>query len=116
MKKYKFYIFLIIVTFIVGTIFFYLSDYSRRVKVLYSIMKEKDKEKIIENLVEKVEVDSLKEKFRTALKKFGQKIELDAYSDEHLEDILNDLQKITEANKITYEEIEKFTQKVNQDF
>ncbi len=100
MKKYKFYILLIVVTLIIGTIFFYLSDYSRRVKVIFSLMKEKDKEKIINNLVEKVEADSLKEKFQTTLKTFGKKIDLDVYSDEHLEDLLKDLEKITLSKKL----------------
>lgn len=116
MKRIRLYITLLLLTIFVGIIFFYFSDYSRRVKVIYSFMKEKDKEKIINSLVEKVESDSLKKILRTTLKTFENKIETDAYSDEHLRDLINDFAKITEKNKITSIEIDKFSQKVNRDF
>ncbi len=116
MKKIRFYITLVLLTIFVGIVFFYFSDYSRRVNVIYSFMKDKDKEKIINNLVEKVEIDSLRENFRSTLQIFAQKIGDDAYSDEHLRDLIKDFGKITEMNKITSIEIDRFSQKVKQDF
>jgi len=116
MKKYKFYISLILLTILLGTIFFYVSDYSRLVKTIYSVFKERDKEKLVSGLVEKVEADSLKEKFRQTLLLFSYKIENDEYSDEHLKVLLKDFQKIVDDDKITIEEIEEFSKKVRQDF
>jgi len=116
MKKYKFYIVLILLSIILGIIFFYISDYSRLVKTVYSVMKEEDKEKIINGLVEKVEVDSIKENFRQTLIQFGSKIEKDEYSDEHLKVLLKNFENMVNDDKITYNELEEFTKKVNQDF
>lgn len=116
MKKYKFYIILLISTIIIGLIFFYFSDYSRRVKTIYSLMKEKDKEKIINGLVEKVEADTLKDKFKSVLIVFGNRIENDEYSDEHLKELLDKFEKIVDKDKISSNEIEEFAKKVNQDF
>jgi len=103
-------------TIILGTIFYYFSDFSRRVKIVYLVMEKDDKEKIINGLIEKVEADSLKENFRQTLISFGNKIENDGYSDEHLKVLLQNIETFVKDDKITLSEIEEFAKKVNQDF
>ncbi len=116
MKKYKIYIITIALTFIIGLPTYYLSDYSRRVKLIYGFIGEEEKKKIINSYCEKIESDSMKSKMELSLKIFGQKIENDEYDDEHLKSLLIEFQKLTESTKIDSTKVEEFYSKVNRDF
>lgn len=116
MRKYRFYIFVISTTVIVGILIYFISDYSQRVKLIYSLFKEEDKNKIIAKLVEKVDSDSLKRKLDISLRKFGKKIENNEYSDDQLKNLINDFEQISNLNKIDSSMVENFYQKVNRDF
>ncbi|MFN4111292.1 MAG: hypothetical protein ACK4G1_03395 [Ignavibacteria bacterium] len=84
--------------------------------MIYSLFKEDDKNKIITNLVNKVESDSMKSKLQLALKKFSVKIENNEYSDEHLKTLVKEFEKITNLEKIDSSMVENFYQKVNRDY
>lgn len=116
MKKYKFYILIFSLTAVVGILFYFFSDFSLRVKIIYSIFKEEDKNKIITKLVERVDSDTMKHKLESALRKFGNKIENDEYSDDQLKNLIKDFEQISNLNKIDSLVVENFYQKVNRNF
>lgn len=116
MKKFRFYIFIFLITVIVGFIIYLMSDFSMRVRLIYSLFKEEDKNKIITRLVEKVESDTMKHKLEIALKKFSTKIENDEYTDEHLEDVIREFEQISNLGKIDSSMVESFYQKINRNF
>lgn len=116
MKKFNFYILIVLITLITGFIVFFVSDYSRRVKLIFSLFKENDKEKIITKLTEKVESDTMKIKLQLALKSFSNKIENDEYTDEYLQQLIKDFEQISNLNKIDSATIEEFYHKVRREF
>lgn len=116
MKKYRFYIIIILITLVVGFIIYLISDFSMRVKLVHSLFKDEDKNKIITKLVEKVESDTMKHKLEITLRKFSTKIEKDEYTDEHLENIIKEFEQISNLGKIDSSTVESFYQKVNRNF
>jgi len=116
MKKYKLYLITILVTIFVGVITYYVSDYSSRVRIIFSLFKENDKQKIISSLTEKVESDSMKHKLEIALKKFALNISEDHYTDEHLKNLMKEFERISNQDKIDSIFVEKFYENVNREF
>lgn len=116
MKNIKFVVLISALTVFVGLLFYFLGDFSNRAKLIYNVLREEDKEKIINNLVEKVDTDSMKTKLELSLKTFSQKIENDEYSDEYLESLLKDFDNLSNKEKIDSALVEEFYQKVNRDF
>ncbi len=116
MKKFKFYLLVLLITILVSLLSYFFSDYSNRIKVIHSLLKEEDKNKIIKGIVEKVETESMKLKLQKALITFSQKIENGSYSDEHLENLLKIFEKLSESGKIDSSTVERFYQQVNKEF
>ena len=104
------------VTLCIGFVVFFVSDYSRRVKLIFSLFKEEDKEKIITKLTEKVVSDTMKNKLQFALKDFSNKIENEEYSDEYLQQLIQDFEQLSNLNKIDSATVEEFYNKVRREF
>lgn len=116
MKKFRFYLIVFLITVLVSLLSYFFSDYSNRVKIIHSLLKEEDKNKIIRGIAEKVEPESMRLKLQKALITFSKKIENGSYSDDHLEGLLKMFEKLSEIGKIDSSTVERFYQQVNKEF
>ncbi len=116
MKKFKFYFITFLLTLIVGLILYFVFDYSYRVKLIFSLINQKDKEKIISSISEKADSELMKQKLQKTLNTFASKISHNLYSDDYLKELLKDFEIISNQKIIDSITIEEFSNKVNREF
>lgn len=116
MKKYKFYLITIFLTLFVGLILYFVFDYSSRVKLLFNLVGQKDREKIITAIVDKVDSEIMKQKMQKTLITFANKIDGNLYSDDYLKELLKDFEIISNQKNIDSLTVEEFSNKVNREF
>lgn len=79
MKNIKFITLISTLKIFVGLIIYFFGDFSNKAKLVYNVLREVDREKIINNLVEKVDTISMKRKLKISFKTFSQKLKNDKH-------------------------------------
>lgn len=106
----------VFLTLFVGLIFYFVLDYSYRIKLLFSLISQKDREKIITSIADKADSDLMKQKMQKTLTTFANKIDGNLYSDDYLKELMKDFEIISSQKNIDSLTVEEFSNKVNREF